>query len=66
MTFLVKERTAALISFSRPSNSVPSAVKISAVAASVAALRSAFSAIVLAFARLSVPTASTRARTSSP
>ena len=64
-SFLVSERMAALISPARPSNSSASAAWISLPASSRAALRSALAVTVLALAMRSVPTASTRAHTSS-
>ena len=69
-SFLVRLRTASLISFSRPANSpgasrVPaSSAIVAVVAASVAALRSALPAMRLAGASLSVATRSTASNTS--
>ena len=71
-SFLVSERTASLISFSRPANSpgaseVPASSAMAAsLTSSVAALRSALPEIVTALASLSVATRSTAANTSSP
>ena len=71
-SFLVSERTASLISFSRPANSpgaspVPASSAIAvATTSSVAALRSALAEIVTAVASRSVATRSTAANTSSP
>ena len=63
--FFVKERMAALTSPARSTNSSPSAERISSPAASRAALRSALEVTRFALAMGSVPTASTRAHTSS-
>ena len=64
-SFLVSERMAALTSPGRSANSSPRAARISSPAASSAALRSALLVTRLALAMGSVPTASTRAHTSS-
>ena len=69
MTFLVSDRMAALTSFSRPSNSLPSPQSwpmMSAFTASFAALRSVLSAITFAFSRASRPMAATLSAMSSP
>ena len=50
-SFLVSDRTAALISFSRPSNSAASSPMMALVASSVAALRSALWVIVVTLAK---------------
>ena len=65
-SFLVRPRTAALISPSRSGNSPASSAMMVAVASARAALRSALAVMVLAAATASVPTASTRSHTSSP
>ena len=59
-SFLVSERTAALISPARPSNSSPSCSWIDLVAASSASLRAALVVILLASARAAPPMLSTR------
>src|SRR5579875_2267009 len=64
--FLVNERTAALISASRPGNSSPSSATMEADTSSVAASRSALAVIVVTLSTLAVPTSATRAATSSP
>ena len=64
-SFLVSERMAPLTSPARSANSSPRAARISSPAASSAALRSALLRTRLALAMGSVPTASTRAQTSS-
>ena len=64
--FFWRALTAALISLSRPSNSLASSALMAAMAASVATFRSALATMVLASAMRSVPTAATRSNTSSP
>ena len=63
--FFWRDRTAALISLSRPSNSAARSPLIPAMAASVARLRSALLEMALASVMRSVPTSATRANTSS-
>ena len=65
-SFLVRLRTAALISPSRSGNSAASSARMAVPASSRAALRSALAVMVLAEATGPVPTASTRSHTSSP
>ena len=65
-SFLVSARTASLISLSRPSSSPLSCSRIAVVASTVAALRSALSVMAHAFPTVSVPTATTRSKTSWP
>jgi len=63
---LTRPRTAALSSFSRPSNSGASSATMASVAASVAALRSAFGTMRATSAMRSEPTELTRSNTSLP
>ena len=65
-SFLVSDRTAALISPSRPSNSEDSSAMMALVTSSVWELRSALSAMATTVATRSEPTADTRSKTSSP
>ncbi len=64
-SFLVRDRTAALTSPGRPSNSSPSSSRMAWVASSVAASRSALAVMVVTFSIRAVPTSATRADTSS-